>query len=73
MSHQCPFPVRSTDNRCGYRSGSAPGMSLCLALVAVLSCFAGLSHAGGMTAVQESQPAVATSVILTPSNPVLAG
>ena len=73
MSHQCPFPVRSTDSRCGYRSGSVPGMSLALALVAVLSCFAGLGHAGGMTVVQENQPAEAISNTATPSNPVLAG
>lgn len=45
MSHQCPFPVRSTDNRCSYRTGSAPGFTLCLALVAALSCYAGFSQA----------------------------
>ena len=37
MSHQCPFPVHSSDNRCGYRAGSAPGFTLSLALVAALS------------------------------------
>jgi hypothetical protein len=45
MSHQCPFPVRSTDNRCGYRAGSAPGFTLGLALVAILSGYASLSDA----------------------------
>jgi len=45
MSHQCPFPVRSTDNRRCYRTGSAPGFTLCLALVAALSCYAGFSQA----------------------------
>jgi len=45
MSHQCPFPVRSTDNRCGYRAGSAPGFTLSLALVAFLSGYASLSDA----------------------------
>lgn len=45
MSHQCPFPVRSTDNRCGYRTGNATGFILSLALVAALSGYAGLSHA----------------------------
>lgn len=45
MSHQCPFPVRSTDNRRCYRTGSAPGFVLCLAVVAALSCYAGFSHA----------------------------
>ncbi len=37
MSHHCPFPVRLSDNRCGYRAGSAPGFTLSLALVAALS------------------------------------
>lgn len=45
MSHHCPFPVRSTDTRRSYRTGSAPGFTLCLALVAVLSGYAGFSHA----------------------------
>ena len=45
MSHQCPFPVQSSDNRRGYRTGSAPGFTLGLALVAALSGYAGLSHA----------------------------
>ena len=45
MSHQCPFPVQSSDNRCGYRAGSAPGFTLSLALVAALSGYAGLSEA----------------------------
>ena len=45
MSHQCPFPVRSSDNRRSYHTGCAPGFTLCLALVAALSGYAGLSHA----------------------------
>ena len=45
MSHQCPFPVRSTDSRCCYRTGSVPGFTLSLALVAALSGYAGLSDA----------------------------
>ena len=45
MSHHCPFPVRSTDSRRCYRTGSAPGFTLCLALVAALSGYAGYSHA----------------------------
>ncbi len=45
MSHQCPFPVHSTDNRRCYRTGSAPGFILCLAAVAALLCYAGFSHA----------------------------
>jgi hypothetical protein len=53
MSHQCPFPVRSTDNRRCYRTGSAPGFTLCLALVAALSCYAGFSQAAS---IQTSAP-----------------
>jgi thermitase len=45
MTHQCPFPVLSTDNRCGYRKGSAPGFTLSLALVAALSGYASFGHA----------------------------
>lgn len=45
MSRHCPFPVRSTDSRSSYRAGSAPGFTLCLALVAALSGYAGYSHA----------------------------
>ena len=56
MSHQCPFPVRSTDSRCGYRTGSLPGLAFSLALIAALTCFAGVSHAGGLTASQAASP-----------------
>lgn len=45
MSHQCPFPVQSSDNRCGYRTGSAPGFTLALVLVAAFAGYAGLGHA----------------------------
>lgn len=45
MSHHCPFPVRSSDNRRGYRTGSAPGFTLGLALMAALSGYAGISEA----------------------------
>ena len=45
MSRQCPFPVRSTDNRRGYRAGSLPGCALGLALVAALLGYASFSHA----------------------------
>ncbi|MFZ5576117.1 MAG: hypothetical protein ACOY5S_13065 [Pseudomonadota bacterium] len=45
MTHQCPFPVRSTDNRRSYRAGNAPGFILIFALIAVLSGYAGLSDA----------------------------
>lgn len=45
MTHQCPFPVRSTDSRRSYRAGNAPGFILIFALIAVLSGYAGLSDA----------------------------
>ena len=45
MPRNCPFPVRSADNRRCYRTGSMPGFTLSLALVAVLSGYAGFSHA----------------------------
>ncbi|MBW8330347.1 MAG: S8 family serine peptidase [Thiobacillus sp.] len=45
MPHHCPFPVHSTNSRHGYHTGSAPGFTLGLALVAALSGYAGFSHA----------------------------
>ena len=42
---QCPFPVRSTDNRRCYQAGSMPGLALVLALAVALSGYAGLSDA----------------------------
>lgn len=45
MPHQCPFPVRSTDNRRSYRAGSIPGCALGLALIAALLGYASFSHA----------------------------
>lgn len=65
MSHQCPFPVRSTDNRRCYRTGSAPGFVLCLAVVAALSCYAGFSHAAPSYALQ----AGVSDVLPAPSHP----
>ena len=70
MSHHCPFPVRSTDSRCGYHASSVPGLSLCLALAVALSCFAGLSYAGGTATVQGNQLAPEIGVTLSPSIPV---
>ena len=52
MSHQCPFPVRSTDSRCGYRTGGLPGLALSLAVIAALTCFTGFSHAHDMSVAQ---------------------
>ena len=45
MSHHCPFPVRSTNSRRSYHTGTAPGFTLCLALVAALLGYASVSHA----------------------------
>ena len=68
MSHHCPFPVRSTDSRCSYRAGSVPGLSLCIALVAAISCFADLSYAGGVAVAQANQYGLAIDATLTSSN-----
>lgn len=56
MSHQCPFPVRSTDSRCAYRTGSLPGLTLSFALIAALTCFAGICHAHGLVAEPAALP-----------------
>lgn len=45
MPHHCPFPVRSTDARRSYRTGTVPGFTLTLALIAALSGYASLSDA----------------------------
>jgi thermitase len=45
MPRQCQFPVSSTDSRRCYYTGTAPGFTLVLALVAALSGYAGLGHA----------------------------
>lgn len=45
MPRNCPFPVRSTDSRLCYRTGSGLGFTLSLTLVAILAGYAGLSHA----------------------------
>jgi len=63
MSHQCPFPVRSTDNRCGYRAGSAPGFTLTLALVAALGGYAGLSHAAPAAAAKAAAPVSSGAIV----------
>ena len=52
MSHQCPFPVRSTDSRRSYRTGNASGFILILALIAGLSGYAGLVEAAPAVSVQ---------------------
>jgi hypothetical protein len=63
MSRQCPFPVRSTDNRRCYRTGAAPGFALGLAVVAALSCFGGFSHAAQFTPAEANSPAEISSAV----------
>ena len=58
MPHHCPFPVRSTDTRRSYRTGSVPGFTLSLALVAALSCYAGLSQAAPVADVPVSSGSI---------------
>lgn len=61
MQHHCPFPVQFSDNRRCYRAGSAPGFSLSLLLVAVLSGYAGFGEAAPAApapAVKLAQPYV---------------
>ncbi|MGV8990242.1 MAG: hypothetical protein ACOH1Q_02445 [Thiobacillus sp.] len=48
MSHNCLFPVRSTDSRHCYRTGSGLGFTLSLTLVAILAGYAGLSPAASV-------------------------
>ena len=48
MSHNCSFPVRSTDSRLCYRTGSGLGFTLSLTLVAILAGYAGLSDAASV-------------------------
>lgn len=64
MPHHCPFPVESSDNRRCYRSGSAPGFSLSLLLVAVLAGYAGLGEAAPLTA--GSVPVAAEAEVTQP-------
>jgi len=61
MSHPCQFSVRSSDTRCCYRTGSVPGYTLSLALVAALSGYAGLGHAA--TANAGSTPVTSKSTL----------
>jgi hypothetical protein len=66
MSRQCPFPVRSTDNRRSYRAGSVPGCALGLALVAALLGYASFGHAAPSE--QAHQPGAACSAMVAASN-----
>lgn len=73
MSHQCPFPVRSTDNRCGYQTGTVSGFALCLAVLAALSCYAGFSDAAQFASARVSSPTAlsgAAAAIDYPGDPI---
>lgn len=71
MPHQCPFPVRSTDPRCSYRAGSAPGLALSLALTAaILAGFGFSAPAGAAERLSEqavAQPYSGGAAALSPS------
>jgi len=56
MSHQCLFPVRASDTRRCFRTGSVPGFTLSLTLVAILSGYAGLSDAAPAAVAQAKNP-----------------
>lgn len=49
MPRHCPVPVAFSDTRCCYRTGSAPGFTLCLLLIAVLAGYAGFSEAAPLS------------------------
>ena len=63
MSHQCPFPIRSSDNRCGYRTGTAPGFTLSLALVAALGGYAGIGEAAPSAVAQATAPVSSGAIV----------
>jgi hypothetical protein len=65
MSHQCPFPVRASDTRRCYRTGSVPGFTLSLTLVAILSGYAGLSDAAPPQPRRQKNPSNASSTPVT--------
>ncbi len=75
MPHQCPFPVHSTDNRRCYRTGSAPGFTLCLALVVALSCYAGFSYATPIASPHTAGTAASGAIpgCSHPDGPVIGG
>lgn len=71
MSHHCPFPIRSTNSRCSYHTGYAPGFTLCLALVAALIGFASVSHAAPSNNAQSQAKAPAPAAMPATSSPYL--
>jgi hypothetical protein len=64
MPRHCPFPVRSTDNRRGYRAGTVPGFTLSLALIAALSGYASLTDAAPAAPGNKSNAAMANCPFL---------
>ncbi len=70
MSHQCPFPVRSTDSRCSYRAGTVPGFALGFALIAAAVAGFGFSAPAGAERLSEqaiAQPYGGGAAALSPS------
>lgn len=62
MSRHCPFPVQLSDNRRCYHAGSAPGFSLSLLLLALLTGYAGFSEAAPASTQGNTPPATVEEV-----------
>jgi hypothetical protein len=71
MPHHCPFPVRSADSRRCYHTGSAPGFTLGLALVAALSGYAGLNHADSYLIPKDHEPTVSLATPISMPQPFM--
>ena len=61
MPRQCQFPVQFSDNRRCYRTGTTPGFTLSLTLIAVLSGYAGLNQAAPLDTPAVTRTSSATS------------
>ena len=61
MPRQCQFPVQFSDNRRCYRTGTTPGFTLTLTLIAVLSGYAGLNQAAPLDTPAVTRTSSATS------------
>jgi hypothetical protein len=70
MSRHTPFPIRSTDNRRSYHTGSAAGFAVVLAVVAGVAGYAGASHALPMGETTDSRT---TTIQLDPIMPDIGG
>lgn len=64
MPRQGQFPVQFSDNRRCYRSGTTPSFTIGLALVAVLSGYAGLNQAAPL----DSPPVMRNSSAISSSS-----